>query len=538
MAGEGGGARRAVPPLDLRPSSLRLHHLTGPARVEPATGCDDDPLTVDLRAPGDHREEPDTPRRTPHLTSARTDPFDEVPHDVRELPEADADVLRVLGARDVLVLRRIGQTRWTHLGGRGRGESWAGVVDVDSATDERLARALRSDRPVRQHGVDAHHVLGPYWAMTSALIRIDEDHAVVLGAPLGSQRLQDAPDDVVVEAARRLSTGVLAVSPTKHLADEVEIMSAVREFTRHAPTPMDELMRHVAGFIAQSLSCELAALWLEPGRFAVVQRGWSMPGSADELAGVMAALSGEGGGTLVVQDAAERPLTHPVGAAAGVVSYLLHHVEVEGRVGLLLVAHAEPAPRGFTALCQRLLLRLAETATLLLGNALVREELERALHSSRQHARRDALTATANRRGWDEALQRLRPEVASGVPVTVVAVDLDGLKEVNDSLGHHRGDELIVACARALQHVVRERDVVARLGGDEFGLLMPGVQTAPMLIARRLRRSLDAVVTPGGVSLRTSIGAATCPPYGRLEDAWAEADAAMYDDKRARRRSR
>jgi diguanylate cyclase (GGDEF)-like protein len=457
---------------------------------------------------------------------------------VVELPTADADVLRVLGARDVLVLRRIAPTRWTHLGGRGRGESWAGVVEVDSVTDERLARALRSQSPVRQHGDDPHHVLGPYWAMTSVLVRLDDDHAVVLGAPRGSERLARATDEVLVQAAHDAAAGVFAVSPTKHLADEVEIMSAVREFTRNAPTPMDDLMRHVVGSAAQSLSCELAALWMEPGRFAVVQRGWSMPGSADELAGVMASLSAETTRTLVVQDAAERPLTHPVGAAAGIVSYLVHPIQVEGRAGVVLLAHAAPYARGFTELCQRLLLRLAENATLLLGNALVREELERALDSSRQHARRDPLTATANRRAWDEALDRLRPEVAAGTPVTVVAVDLDGLKQVNDSIGHHGGDELIIACARALQQVVRERDVVARLGGDEFGLLMPGVQTAPMLIARRLRRSLDGVMTPGGVRLRTSIGAATCPPYGRLEDAWAEADAAMYDDKRARRRSR
>lgn len=519
MAGEGGGARRAVPPLDLRPSSLRLHHLTGHAAAGAA-------------------HEDAGHGHAPHVPLGRDDLGDELPDVVVHLPDAGSDLLRALGARDVLVLRRIGPTRWTHLGGRGRGESWAGVVEVDSVTDERLARALRSNQPVRQHGDDPHHVLGPYWAMTSVLVRLDDDHAVVLGAPRGSQRLNHATDEVLVQAAFEASAGLFAVSPTKQLADEVEVMSAVREFTRAAPTPMDELMRHVVASAAQSMSCELAALWLEPGRFAVVQRGWSMPGTAEELAAVMASLSTETARTLVVQDAAERPLTHPVGAVAGIVSYLVHPIEVEGRAGLMLLAHAAPSPRGFTDLCQRLLLRLAESACLLLGNALVREELERALHSSRQHARRDPLTGTANRRAWDEAIQRLRPDVAAGVPVTVVAVDLDGLKEVNDSIGHHGGDELIVACARALQQVVRERDVVARLGGDEFGLLMPGVQTAPMLIARRLRRSLDAVVTPGGVRLRTSIGAATCAPYARLEDAWAEADAAMYDDKRARRRSR
>jgi diguanylate cyclase (GGDEF)-like protein len=525
-----------VPPLDLRPSSVRLHHLTGHPPSDLLAGGD--PNDAD-DADGTGRARAERVRgRSPHVPALRVDAAGEDHQPVIELPTSSSDLLRVLAARDVLVLRRISPTRWTHLGGRGRGESWAGVVEVDSVTDERLARALRSERPLRQHGDDPHHVLGPYWAMTSVLVRLDDDHAVVLGAPRGSLRLYRATDEAIVQAALEAARGVFAVSPTKHLADEVEVMSAVREFTCSAPTSLDELMRHVVASAAKSLSCQLCALWLAPGRFAVVQRGWSMPGTAEELASVMASLARETPSTVVVQDAAERPLAHPAGAAAGIVSYLVHPVEVEGRRGVLLLAHADASPRGFTDLCQRLLLRLAENATLLLGNALVREELERALDSSRQHARRDPLTATSNRRAWDEALDRLRPEVAAGVPVTVVAVDLDGLKEVNDSRGHLGGDELIVACARALQQVVRERDVVARLGGDEFGLLMPGVQTAPALIARRLRRSLDGVVTPGGVRLRTSIGAATCPPYGRLEDAWAEADAAMYDDKRARRRSR
>lgn len=531
MPAEGGGARRAVPPLDLRPSSLRLHHLTGHDYDRPS---DYDRLSDDGRDDGEHTHD-HTRGRAPHVPPLR-DTVD--PGPVIELPRTGGDALAALGARDVLVLRRTSSTRWTHLGGRGRGESWAGVIEVDSRTDERLARALRSERPVRQHSDEPHHVLGPYWAMTSVLVRLDDDHAVVIAAPRGSPRLHHATDEALVQIAQDTAASVFAVSPTKQLADEIEVMSTVREFTRNAPTPMDELMRHVVASAAAATSCQLAALWLAPGRFAVVQRGWSMPGTADELASIMESLSGETTRTLIVQDAAERPLTHPVGAAAGVVSYLVHPIDVEGRAGVLLLAHADEWPRGFTELCQRLLLRLAENAALLLGNALVREELERALDSSRQHARRDPLTATSNRRAWDEALELLRPQVADGVPVTVVAVDLDGLKAVNDSLGHHGGDELIVACARALQHVVRQRDVVARLGGDEFGLLLPGVQTAPALIARRLRRSLDGVVTPGGVRLRTSIGAATCPPYGRLEDAWAEADAAMYDDKRARRRSR
>jgi len=501
VEGDGGAARRAVPPLDLRFTSQHLDHVTGPATV-------------------------------------RAEQPDELVVRLDDATVPTGDELTALGARDVLVLRRISATRWTHLGGRGRGETWAGVVEVDSVTDERLARALRSDRPVRQHGVDPHHVLGPYWAITSVLVRLDDDHAVVLGAPRGSQRLYDAADGVVRTVAHEAATAVADSTPTRHLADEVEVMSAVRDFACHAPTGMDELMSHVVASVAQALSCELAALWMAPGRFAVVQRGWSLPGTADQLGVVLASLAGEDGAAVVVQDAVELPLAHPVGPAAGIVSYLVHPVRVEGRAGVLLAAHAAPSARGFTSLCQRLLEGLAESATLLLGNAVVREDLERALQASHQQSRRDPLTAIVNRRGWDEALERLRPDVASGVPVTVVAVDLDGLKQVNDSIGHAGGDELIVSCARALQQVVRERDVVSRLGGDEFGLLMPGVQTAPILIARRLRRSLDAVVTSSGVRLRTSIGAATCPPYGRIEDAWAEADAAMYDDKRARRRAR
>ncbi|GMA85911.1 hypothetical protein GCM10025868_11610 [Angustibacter aerolatus] len=79
---------------------------------------------------------------------------------------------------------------------------------------------------------------------------------------------------------------------------------------------------------------------------------------------------------------------------------------------------------------------------------------------------------------------------------------------------------------------------MARVGGDEFALVLPGVGAAPTVIAARLRRALERVVTPSGLRLRSSVGAATCPPRGDLDDAVRAADASMYDDKRARRGGR
>jgi diguanylate cyclase (GGDEF)-like protein/PAS domain S-box-containing protein len=100
-----------------------------------------------------------------------------------------------------------------------------------------------------------------------------------------------------------------------------------------------------------------------------------------------------------------------------------------------------------------------------------RREYEARLRHLADH---DPLTGLLNRRGFERALEahmaRTRRYGAAGA---LLVIDLDGFKYVNDTLGHHAGDELIVACATALRERLRETDVLARLGGDEFAVLLP-----------------------------------------------------------------
>ncbi len=194
------------------------------------------------------------------------------------------------------------------------------------------------------------------------------------------------------------------------------------------------------------------------------------------------------------------------------------------------------AARGFTSLCQSLALQLSEAGARLVERAGQRDDLVRELKSTREHALLDPLTGAANRRGWDEAVARAREHVAAGGAVTVVTVDLDELKLVNDTHGHEAGDRLIIECAEALRRCVRgDPDVIARIGGDEFALLIRGDEVDAVDIADRLRLSLESTTTASGLPLRTSVGAARCEPGGSIEDAARRADVAMYQDKRARR---
>ena len=144
----------------------------------------------------------------------------------------------------------------------------------------------------------------------------------------------------------------------------------------------------------------------------------------------------------------------------------------------------------------------------------------------------DALTGLGNRRHWSRVLEsedsRCRRH---GLPASIIVADLDGLKEVNDALGHAAGDDVLRRAGGVLREISRTHDAVARLGGDEFGLLAVdcGHETAEAL-AQRVRAAFEAE------GIAVSIGFAGRHPAGGLEHAWRRADTAMYADKRHRGR--
>jgi diguanylate cyclase (GGDEF)-like protein/PAS domain S-box-containing protein len=166
-----------------------------------------------------------------------------------------------------------------------------------------------------------------------------------------------------------------------------------------------------------------------------------------------------------------------------------------------------------------------------------RKEAERRLEDL---ARRDPLTGLANRRHLDDvlsnALDRAR---ASGQSIAVMFLDLDGLKEVNDTHGHDVGDGLLIAFARRLRRGARVHDTTCRLGGDEFVVVCEALTGVPEAVAAT-RRTLDSVSRPYGVSgltlgITASIGlvvlAAADAEGVRPADLLRDADAAMYHAK-------
>jgi diguanylate cyclase (GGDEF)-like protein len=149
----------------------------------------------------------------------------------------------------------------------------------------------------------------------------------------------------------------------------------------------------------------------------------------------------------------------------------------------------------------------------------------------------DALTGLPNHRAFHEALaRRLDRARTVSSPVSLVAIDLDGFKAINDTHGHPFGDEILRAVGSALRRAIRPGDVAARTGGDEFGLILVGVSGRNALaIAERARAAVHAI-NVGGVPLRCSAGIAVCPIDAEDAPTLVElADSALYWAKRAGR---
>lgn len=147
-------------------------------------------------------------------------------------------------------------------------------------------------------------------------------------------------------------------------------------------------------------------------------------------------------------------------------------------------------------------------------------------------AEHDQMTGLLNRASFHRAVGERLAARAGG---TLVMVDLDGFKAVNDSRGHQVGDQVLIAVAKTLRESVDERDAVARLGGDEFALLLGseavGTTALGTMLIRRV--SVSASVAAGRQGITASIGFARLTPDATAEELFAAADRALYAAKRA-----
>jgi diguanylate cyclase (GGDEF)-like protein len=162
------------------------------------------------------------------------------------------------------------------------------------------------------------------------------------------------------------------------------------------------------------------------------------------------------------------------------------------------------------------------------------EALRTSADRNRHQATHDALTGLPNRVMLRDRLeQALSAAARRAGEAAVMLIDLDRFKEINDTLGHSIGDELLRQVGPRLQTVLREGDTVARLGGDEFAVLLPAVdgEAEARLVAERLREALHRRFEVNGVGLdvEASVGIALSPWHGTdTEELLRNADIAMY----------
>lgn len=153
---------------------------------------------------------------------------------------------------------------------------------------------------------------------------------------------------------------------------------------------------------------------------------------------------------------------------------------------------------------------------------------------------RDPVSDLPNRRAFEDILERsLALGERTGDEFAVVFLDLNDLKSINDSYGHSKGDAVIKAVGKTLQHVLRPYDFAGRFGGDEFVLLLPGSIESDDAITDRISLALQAVARDTGIAISSSVGIARWPADGLSgQDLVAAADARMYEQKRAYKRGR
>lgn len=166
-------------------------------------------------------------------------------------------------------------------------------------------------------------------------------------------------------------------------------------------------------------------------------------------------------------------------------------------------------------------------------------ELQAAHRQMQRMAMSDALTGTANRTALMHEIEaELLASEIEGTRPSVLMIDLDAFKDINDSFGHQTGDQVLVEVARRLRWAVRRGDTVARLGGDEFAVLLPdtGLSTA-MGVSARIHEALAECIRVEEIDVwpRASVGVHAAQPGESAEDIMVRADTAMYAAKDAGR---
>ena len=263
-------------------------------------------------------------------------------------------------ARDVFILRRVSDNRFFNVAGLGRGEGWAGNISIDSAAEPWLSSVLEDGIASRRSGIP-FRVFGPYWATEVAGVFTGDVVVVFSG-----DGVADNPPGLLMEAAEEIAASAYEVSIEKQQADELELQQAIETVSSIAAHGSDQAATEVVRMAARALACEFGALLLygSPMKIFVADEGWRPAATDEELIAAIYPLGGlAADGPFVEQDLSTSPYAYPpLAYGNGLVARCTVPVGPGGSVGLVVVAHAGTAPRGFTSLCRKVAAAIGENA--------------------------------------------------------------------------------------------------------------------------------------------------------------------------------
>jgi len=332
--------------------------------------------------------------------------------------------------------------------------------------------------------------------------------------------------DVIEHLNSSFIRGYLDYTETRHRARQTElhglyhIASALGrslDVTEIAEVGLRETLK--------VLGLQAGAVWVREGaRLKLAKTIGMQPGEEEEF-------SESGRGQVKVVEVSSGPAESRVDRIAGEWSAIRAELRTKGvLLGAMTVATRLP--------------RTFESSDLEFV-AAVADQIAVALDRAREHtreARTDYLTGLANRPEFERAIDRA---VAAAQRhkrrLALMMLDLDNLKEINDTLGHHVGDEAIRLLAQELQRAVRATDTCGRLGGDEFGVAMPDADEHDAReVGTRVRQSLDDLNRSNKVPVPVafSLGITAWRPGMDWQAMYQVADKALYVDKRRRQAGR
>jgi diguanylate cyclase (GGDEF)-like protein len=332
--------------------------------------------------------------------------------------------------------------------------------------------------------------------------------------------------DVIEHLNSSFIRGYLDYTETRHRARQTElhglyhIASALGrslDVTEIAEVGLRETLK--------VLGLQAGAVWVREGaRLKLAKTIGMQPGEEEEF-------SESGRGHVKVVEVSSGPAESRVDRIAGEWSAIRAELRTKGvLLGAMTVATRLP--------------RTFESSDLEFV-AAVADQIAVALDRAREHtreARTDYLTGLANRPEFERAIDRA---VAAAQRhkrrLALMMLDLDNLKEINDTQGHHVGDEAIRLLAQELQRAVRATDTCGRLGGDEFGVAMPDADEHDAReVGTRVRQSLDDLnrLNKVPVPVAFSLGITSWRPGMDWQAMYQVADKALYVDKRRRQAGR